>query len=118
MTALFAFQTGFIITGVLIALGFIFVFGTIIFTFVRIAKYNKINDAMPKVTVNAKAVSKRAHVFGRRHASTCYYVTFELDGGERTELSVFGSAYGMIAEGDEGALTFQGTRFLGFERNI
>lgn len=118
MTALFAFQAGFIITGVLIALGFIFVFGTIIFTFVHIAKNNKINDAMPKVTVNARVVSKRAHVFGRRHASTCYYVTFELDGGDRTELSVFGSVYGMIAEGDEGALTFQGTDFLEFERNI
>ncbi len=112
MTALF------IITMIMIVLGSIFVFGTIIFTFVRIAKNNKINDALPKVTVSAKAVSKRAHVFGRRHASTCYYVTFELDGGERTELSVFGSVYGMIAEGDEGMLTFQGTRFLGFERYV
>ena len=27
-----------------------------------------------------------------------------------------GRDYGLMAEGDEGRLTFQGTRFLGFER--
>ncbi len=27
-----------------------------------------------------------------------------------------GTDYGMLAEGDRGRLTFQGTRFLGFER--
>ena len=32
------------------------------------------------------------------------------------ELSVKSSEYGMLAEGDSGRLTFQGTRFLGFER--
>ena len=32
------------------------------------------------------------------------------------ELHVSGSEYGMLAEGDRGFLTFQGTRYLGFER--
>lgn len=118
MSVLFALQTGFIIAWVMIALGFIFIAGTVIFTFAHLAKNNKINNSMPKVCVHAKAISKRTNVFGRHHASTCYYVTFELDNGERTELSVFGSVYGMIVEGDEGLLTFQGTRFLGFERVV
>ena len=32
------------------------------------------------------------------------------------ELPVTGPEYGMLAEGDRGRLTFQGTRYLGFER--
>jgi hypothetical protein len=34
------------------------------------------------------------------------------------EFSVYGEEYGMLAEGDEGKLTFQGSRYLGFERTI
>jgi hypothetical protein len=33
------------------------------------------------------------------------------------EFAVSGNQYGMIAEGDFGRLTFQGTRFLSFERS-
>ena len=49
-------------------------------------------------------------------SSTSYYVTFQVESGDRMELSVKSSEYGMLAEGDSGRLTFQGTRFLGFER--
>lgn len=31
------------------------------------------------------------------------------------EFTVEGSEYGMLIEGDHGKLTFQGTRYLGFE---
>ena len=34
----------------------------------------------------------------------------------RMEMNVRGSEYGMLAEGDVGKLTFQGTRYLNFER--
>jgi hypothetical protein len=34
------------------------------------------------------------------------------------ELQVDGSEYGMLVEGDQGRLTFQGTRYLGFERRL
>ena len=44
-------------------------------------------------------------------------LTFQVDSGDRMELSVTGQEFGLIAEGDTGKLTFQGTRFLGFERN-
>lgn len=33
-------------------------------------------------------------------------------------MSVPGSEYGMFAEGDEGKLSFQGTRYLGFYRKV
>ena len=49
---------------------------------------------------------------------THYYVTFQFESGDRSEFSVSGSQYGMLVEEDKGMLTFQGTRFLGFERTI
>lgn len=45
-----------------------------------------------------------------------YYVTFEVESGDRMELHVPGREYGQLAEGDKGKLSFQGTRYLGFER--
>ena len=48
--------------------------------------------------------------------STSYYATYQLDSGERLEFSVGGREYGMLAEGDQGTLTYQGTRYKGFER--
>ncbi len=51
------------------------------------------------------------------HASTSYYVTFEVESGSRMEFQIDGSQYGLIAEGDSGKLTFQGSRYLGFERD-
>ena len=44
------------------------------------------------------------------------YATFEVESGDRMELSVDGEAFGLLAEGDAGELCFQGRRFLSFER--
>ncbi|WP_229387901.1 DUF2500 domain-containing protein [Lysinibacillus sphaericus] len=45
-----------------------------------------------------------------------YYVTFEVQSGERLELKLDGRNYGQLAEHDFGILPFQGTRFKAFER--
>lgn len=77
------------------------------------------NNASPRLTVDAQVVTKRTSVHGggeHSHASTSHYVTFEVDSGDRMELPVTGPEYGMLVEGDRGRLTFQGTRYLGFER--
>ncbi len=79
------------------------------------------NNASPRLTVPARVVGKRDEVHRRRHDththySTTYYVTFEVESGDRMELQVQGRESGLIVEGDSGMLTFQGTRFLGFER--
>ena len=50
------------------------------------------------------------------HTFTTYYATFQVESGDRMELEVDGSDYGMLVEGDMGKLMFQGTRYLGFER--
>ncbi|MBD5156664.1 MAG: DUF2500 domain-containing protein, partial [Butyrivibrio sp.] len=47
---------------------------------------------------------------------TSYYVTFQVESGDRIELRVSTQEYGMLAEGDFGRLSFQGMRYLGFER--
>ena len=52
-----------------------------------------------------------------RRAYTIYHVTFEIEEtGERIEFQVTGSEFGMLAQGDIGALTYQGTRYKGFDR--
>ncbi|NMA03148.1 MAG: DUF2500 domain-containing protein, partial [Clostridiales bacterium] len=44
-----------------------------------------------------------------------YYVTFQVESGDRMEFRVSGKEYGLLAEGDVGKLTFQGTRYHEFE---
>ena len=49
-------------------------------------------------------------------SSTTYYATFEVNSGDRMEFKINDTEYGMLVENDVGNLTFQGTRYLGFER--
>ena len=108
---------------------FLLVFGMLLFTIIRgIGQWNR-NNHSPRLTVRATVVSKRGDVSHHHHSggpnggvghtttSTTYYVTFQVESGDRMELHVSGSEYGMLVEGDAGDLTFQGTRYLGFERS-
>lgn len=54
----------------------------------------------------------------RTATSTSCYATFQVESGDRMELCLNGSQYGLIVEGDRGLLTFQGTRFLDFQRQF
>lgn len=83
------------------------------------------NNRSPRLTVAARVVAKRENVSVHHHhgngaghttRSTTYYATFEFDGGDRSELRLSGQEYGLLAEGDAGLLTFQGTRFVDFQR--
>ena len=94
---------------------FCVVFGTIISTVVKGAKQNHRNNHSPRVTSDATVVTKRTHVWGD-HSHTDYYATFQFDSGDRLELEVPRNEFGYLVEGDKGKLTFQGTRFLEFER--
>ena len=84
------------------------------------------NENAPRLTVDAEVVCKRSE-FRRtmsnkqnvhRNSRTNYYVTFEVESGDRLELELQGHEYGLLVEGDKGKLSFQGTRYLGFERTI
>ncbi|MBQ3222477.1 MAG: DUF2500 domain-containing protein [Clostridia bacterium] len=98
---------------------FAFVMIMFAFTIGKAVRQNIKNNRSPRLTVGAKVVSKRQHY--RRGTQntmghTWYYVTFEVESGDRMELETEGEEYGMLVEGDAGRLSFQGTRFLGFER--
>lgn len=116
---------------VMFTLVFIIVIGIFIFTLVSgVSTWNKNNNS-PRLSVKARVVSKRMDVRRNQHmnagdatgahgfhttTSTIYYVCFQVESGDRMELCVEGNEYGMLVEGDYGTLSFQGTRYLGFER--
>lgn len=65
----------------------------------------------------ARVVAKRHGVAGGSStAGSRYFATFEFPDGSREEFPMMGEAYGMLAEGDAGLLTSQGTWFKGFQR--
>ena len=118
------FGMGFGAFGVMFTIVFVLVIGVFVVTIVcGIGQWNK-NNHSPRITVPVTIVSKRSHVSHHHHAgehhhshtSTSYYVTFQLGSGDRMELHVPGTEYGLLIEGDKGSLSFQGTRYLGFER--
>nr|WP_312641742.1 DUF2500 domain-containing protein [Hydrogenoanaerobacterium sp.] len=118
----------FSIVPIIVGIGFIVVFAIFIISAVKgVSQWNK-NNVSPLLTVDAKISGKRADTSVRHHhhddnmamshttSSTSYYVTFEVESGDRMEFSVESHEYGMLAEGDTGKLTFQGTRYKGFKR--
>lgn len=116
MTMMFqGFQIIFWIIFLLIAGAFILTLGK------NIGQWHKNNES-PRLIVEATVVSRRTNITHHTdanhmsHSKTIYYVTFEVESGDRIELKMTGSDYGMLAEGDYGRLTFQGKRYLGFER--
>ncbi len=124
------FETGFTIFQIMFTLVFVLVIGMFIVIAVKgISQWNK-NNHSPRLTVPATIVAKRTNVSHHHHHnhggtgmhhtthSTTYYVTFQVDSGDRMELLVAGHEFGMLIEGDRGMLTFQGTRYLGFERRL
>lgn len=122
----------FSIMPVFVIIVFVIVIGSFVVTAARgISQWSK-NNASPRLTVEAAVVGKRMDVTHHQHAnagdqtgahgyhttsSTTYYVTFQVESGDRMEFSVDGAEYGMLIEGDRGRLSFQGTRYLGFERS-
>lgn len=105
----------FSIAPIFIGIIFIIVFGSVIFAIFSSLKQGIKNNNSPLLTVPAKVVSKRMHVRGE-HSHTTYYVTFEVQSGDRMELLVDGDEYGLLVEQDLGLLSFQGTRYISFER--
>ena len=117
-----------IMFNILFPLMFLCVFGIILYTIIsNILTWNK-NNHSPRLTVPATVVAKRMEVThhhnngtnnmgGMTTTHTSYYVTFQVESGDRMEFEVDGSDYGLLVQGDIGKLSFQGTRYLGFERS-
>ncbi len=120
----------FTIMPILFFIVFTFVFVIIIINVVKGAKRWKLNNDSPVLTVEAKVVTKRSDVSYHHHgnvvnnnnmdmgySSTDYYITFEVQSGDRMEFNVPDTEYGLLTEGDKGSLTFQGARYLSYVRD-
>ena len=126
-----SFGTDFEAFGIVFGIIFVFIIGAFIVSILKgVDTWNK-NNQSPRLTVDATVVSKRTNTTQHNHpvagditgahgfhttSSTDYYVTFQVESGDRMEFSVSSSEYAMLAENDFGKLSFQGTRYLSFER--
>ena len=107
-------------------------FAAFIFTMIKVIIKNIRqwikNNNSPVLSAYAKVVAKRISVsnqvhtdgngFSQSYSSTSYFVTFQMESGDRLELCMSGNEYGLLVEDDDGKLTFQGTRYIGFKRTI
>lgn len=112
---------------IIFVLIFVFVIGFFIMTIVQGTRQWDKNNHSPRLDVDATLISKRTDVSHYHnagdvtgahgmHTSTSYYATFQVESGDRIEFHLPGSEYGQLSEGDFGKLSFQGSRYLGFER--
>lgn len=116
-----AFDIIFSVFPILFTIVFILAIISFIRNFIR-------NSSAPILTEKVRVVSKRTQVNHVHHhptentthvtSSTTYYITFENEAGQRFELRVGPNDYGLIVEGDEGLVTYQGEWFKKFERTI
>lgn len=89
------------------------------------------NNESPRLTVEARVVDKRKEMRHEQHAnagditgahgyhtttSVLYHVTFQVESGDQMRFTVRGTEYEMLQEGMNGRLSFQGSRYLGFEK--
>ncbi|MDY2735164.1 DUF2500 domain-containing protein [Intestinibacter sp.] len=114
------------IFSILFFVAFLFVFSIFVLTGLKsITEWNKNNNS-PKLTVDARVIKKRNQVSnsdyldhnGMIHttSSISYYVTFQVEREDQIEMRLSRKEYIMLVEGDYGKLTFQGTRYISFEK--
>ena len=102
--------------------------GVILFALLRgLYIWNK-NNHSPRVTEEAEVYTKRQdfstfmnrdrniHFGSYRSIYVRYFVVFQTKNSGAVKLKVSSDDFDMLREGEKGLLSFQGTRFLGFEK--
>lgn len=104
----------------------------------RVSRQRAVVAAAPEVQAQVRVIDKRVDQLGPGNADAAdlaspnlvrvpmgddsvyqlHRITFEQPGGERFELSVPASQYGLIVEGDTGTVTMKGPELLSFAREI
>lgn len=125
------FGVGLGATIIITIIGSLITFAGFVAVIVLIIKSCKKNKNSPCLTVPAEIVSKRTEFSQHRRTTTTnangfheydsdlhtwHYATFQVESGDRMEFCIPVYEYGMLIEGDRGKLTFQGTRYISFER--
>ncbi|QGQ94090.1 DUF2500 domain-containing protein [Paenibacillus psychroresistens] len=116
----------FTIVPIFIMLVVVIIVAVLLFRVLSSNKQRSYNNKQPVLTVFSKIVSKRSKVSTsssnnqddhiRYSTHTTYFATFEVESGDRIEFSIQDREFGLLAEGDQGKLSFQGTRYLSFSR--
>lgn len=105
-------------------LGFISLIALVVFIVIvyriisSLLEYLKNNNS-ELCQIKAKIISKRTELSSSPNtmAFSSYYIGFEeVDSLERQEFLVADKDYGLLAEGDLGILSYQGSRFISFTR--
>lgn len=105
-----AFSIFFVLLALLVVSGFLYVI-------IRGLKMWVSNNNSEILKKRCTIVDKRTEVWGgsgESSANTNYYITFELDDRSRIELQIPANRFGLMVVGDQGELTYQGTRFKDF----
>lgn len=132
-----AMGTFFSLFMVLFFLAFFAIIGLFIYRAVSFGRGRAAQAAAPEVQAQARVVDKRVEAIGPGADASVlaspnlvrvsmgdeslyqlHRITFEQPGGERFELSVPASQYGLIVEGDAGTVTMKGTELIAFSREI
>lgn len=115
--------TGFSIISVLMKLIFILMVGIVIAKIIGHCLQWNYKQQLPRCTVIATVVSKRTSIIylsdtDHHHTSRRYFVTFKMKNGDRMEFCVSAPEYMRLTENNKGMLSFQGTRYMEFEREL
>ena len=96
---------------------FLMLSAIVVYCFQNFTQWQR-NRMAPRLIVGADVVSKRGDMTGYPDEAPPpngnYFVTFEMEGGDRMEFRLPMRDFRRIAEGDFGRLTFQGSRYIAF----
>lgn len=116
---------------VLFSFMFLIVAAVIVVTIIKsMAQHHRDNNS-PRLNVKAVVVDKREEIRHEQQPvagdvtgahgyhikiSSSYWITFQVESGDKMDFLVDGNEYKRLSEGEEGNLLFQGSRYLGFEK--
>lgn len=97
--------------------------GIFILTIVTGVREWSSNKKMPILSVIAKLIDSKKTTSthnnnGHLHTDNNYYLIFEVESGDRLDFKVSRQDYKNSVVGDIGKLTFQGTKYISFNRNF
>jgi hypothetical protein len=122
------FRAGFGIFGGLFVLVVFGIFVLIGFMLIKSFTDRTRNNGSPVVTSRVTVTAKTMNTAYRGNyipdnisvqtPYNTYFITFEFANGNRAEFTVPRTDYAYISEHDAGVLTYQGSRYINFERDI
>lgn len=118
------FDSEFFLNAVLLGIAIVFIlffaFSGLLFYRIRVEDKRNTGKSIETKSVKVVTITKvnTMLLLLAPFLTTTTVVLFEFDDGSRQELALNANAASTIVEKDKGMLTYQGTKFIKFERNI